>query len=75
MVVKNQDVIINSLGGKDNVCSEGTRIIVDSMKRNGVKRIITCTSLGVGDSYAKCNFITKAFINLMIRKPIADKCI
>lgn len=74
-VVKGQDVIINSLGGWDKVCSEGTKIIVESMKKNGVKKIITCTSLGVGDSYKQCNFFTKAFINLVIRKPIADKCI
>lgn len=42
---------MNSLGGWDDVCSVGTKVIIDSMKKFNVKRIITCSSLGAGDSY------------------------
>ena len=54
-VVAGQDVIINSLGGSlksdVNICSQGTRVILDAMKDANVKRIITVSSFGVGDSY------------------------
>lgn len=66
---------MNSLGGWDDVCSFGTKVIIESMKKYNVKKIITCSSLGVGDSYKECSFLTKVFVNLVIRKPIADKCI
>ena len=72
-ITKEQNVIINSLGGWDDVCSKGTKIIIDAMKENKIRRIITCSSLGVGDSYNNCSFITKGFIWGFISKPIADK--
>lgn len=43
------------------------------MNENNVKRIITCSSLGVGESYKDCNFSTKIVVNTFIKKPIADK--
>lgn len=72
-VVEGQNVIINSLGGWDDVASKGTQVIINAMKEKNVKRIITCSSLGVGDSYNECSFVTKAFIWAIISKPIADK--
>lgn len=72
-VVQNQNVIINSLGGLDDIASKGTKVIIDAMKEKNIKRIITCTSLGVGDSYNDCSFLTKTFIWGFISKPIADK--
>lgn len=72
-VVENQNLIINSLGGMDNIASQGTKVIINAMKEKNVKRIITCTSLGVGDSYKDCSFMTKTFIWGFISKPIADK--
>ena len=72
-VIEGQNVIINSLGGTDNISSNGTKVIIDVMKEKNVKRIITCTSLGVGDSYGDCSFMTKTFIWGFISKPIADK--
>jgi len=72
-VIKNCDLVLNSLGGWNDVCSKGTAIIINSMKKYGIKRIITCTSLGVGDSYKDCSLFTKAFIWAVISKPIADK--
>ncbi len=56
-VTQGQDIIINSLGATtlkgvgSDLCSKGTEIIIKSMKLNSIKRIITCSSLGVGDSY------------------------
>lgn len=56
-VVKGQDVIINSLGNRGfsgpalTVCSEGTPVILDAMKTHQIKRVITVTSFGAGDSW------------------------
>lgn len=71
--VEGNNVIINSLGGWDDVCSKGTEKIIQAMIEKNVKRLITCTSLGCGDSYDNCSFFTKAFIWGVISKPIADK--
>jgi len=43
------------------------------MKESSVKRIITCSSLGVGDSYDKCGKVTKFVIWTIISKAIKDK--
>lgn len=78
-VLKGNEVVLNALGTtKDSgvdICSKGTKILLDGMKKNGVKKIITCTSLGTGDSYQKCNWVSKFFIWAVISGPIADKVI
>lgn len=71
--IEGNNVVIVSLGGWDDVCSKGTEKIIHVMNEKNVKRIITCTSLGCGDSYDDCSFFTKAFIWGFIRKPIEDK--
>ena len=77
--VKTNDIVLNCLGANVlkgpgwDLCSKGTDIIVKAMKENGLKKIITCTSLGTGDSYKKCSAFTKFFIWSMISKPIQDK--
>ncbi|MFN9907246.1 MAG: NAD(P)H-binding protein [bacterium] len=32
----------------DNTCSAGTRAIISAMKKTGVKRMVVCSSWGVG---------------------------
>jgi len=78
-VLKGSQVVINSLGSRAlkgpgvDVCSKGTEKILEGMKNNGIKKIITCSSLGTGDSYSKCSIFTKFFIWAIISRPIADK--
>ena len=43
------------------------------MKQYNKKRIITCSSLGVGSSYNDCSYLVRFFIYMIISKPIADK--
>ena len=75
-VVNGQDVIINSLGSKAgsdvNVCSQGTRVILQAIKDLNVKRILSVTSFGVGDSYKDASWAVRIFL-WIIRKAIADK--
>lgn len=56
--IQNQDAVINCLGigGKGNakpnsLVSDATRILVKSMEKYGVKRLICMSNVGAGDSY------------------------
>lgn len=76
-VVAGQDVIINSLGSTpnnpDDVCTRGTQNIIRAMQRFGVRRLITVTALGVGDSYSQLPFFFKTIVKTVLRKAYADK--
>jgi putative NADH-flavin reductase len=72
-VISQCEIVINSLGGRNDVCSKGTERIIFSMKRFSIKRIITCSSLGVGDSYKEISCFTRFIVCCFIKKPIADK--
>jgi putative NADH-flavin reductase len=72
-VISKSEIVINSLGGMNDVCSKGTEKIIKSMKQYNQRRIITCSSLGVGSSYNDCSYLVRFFIYLIISKPIADK--
>ena len=73
----NSDAVINSLGSNlsenFDICSKGTSVLINEMKKCGVDRIITCSSLGVGDSYSKCGYFTRFIIWSFLSKAIADK--
>ncbi|HUI41244.1 MAG TPA: SDR family oxidoreductase [Terriglobia bacterium] len=52
--VRGQEAALSALGvrrvAKNTILSDGTRILIESMKKLGVKRLIVESSLGVGDS-------------------------
>lgn len=53
-----QDVVISSLGHKrffipTNILSEGTKNVIESMRKKNIKRFICISSLGVNDSRFK----------------------
>ena len=76
-VVAGQDAVINSLGATadnpDDICTQGTRRILAAMQQHGVRRLITVTALGVGDSYDSVPLFFKAIIKTALRKAYADK--
>jgi putative NADH-flavin reductase len=61
--VKGMDVVCIALGSGKNrtstVRSQGTKIIIEAMKTNGVKRLICQSTLGTGESNANLNFFWK----------------
>ena len=53
--VRGQDAVLSALGTPNprktsTLLSEGTKNLVDAMKRNGVERLVCVTILGTGDS-------------------------
>ncbi|CAG8450484.1 15585_t:CDS:2, partial [Dentiscutata heterogama] len=94
-VIEHQDAVINCLGPKPlfatdiDICSRSQTLVISSMKRFGVRRLIAVTSQGVIDDFnedkimkASCtiqpqitNGIQKLFENLFSAKILQDKAI
>jgi putative NADH-flavin reductase len=53
--------------------SVATRILVDAMEANGVKRLITVTGLGAGDSRGHGGVLYNAALSLFLGRIYADK--
>lgn len=65
--VKGQDAVLSALGHKrwiipSSILSEGTRNVVEMMKRHGVHRLICETSLGVGNSRGRLGLYYSLFV-------------
>lgn len=73
--IKDKDAVLCSLGGKgllsrDTTCSVGTKAIVNSMKKQGVNRLIVLSSYGVGPGNRS---LLPWAIRGMLYHPLADK--
>jgi uncharacterized protein YbjT (DUF2867 family) len=75
------DVVIQTLGVNyaaryifegTTLFSESTRILVDAMKAAGMKRLITVTGLGAGDSRGHGGFLYDAFLFPLLLKRVYD---
>jgi putative NADH-flavin reductase len=77
--VEGQDAIINCLGprtlwtGDVDVCSRSQKIIIESMKFHGVRRIIVVSSQSVGGNDKQVGKIQNFFGLIFSGKFIADK--
>lgn len=70
-----QDVVLSALGagGRGGVRAAGTRNIIAAMQRCGVRRFVSLSSLGVGDSRANLNVFWKyVMFGLLLRRAYAD---
>lgn len=56
-----------------NVCSAGTRNVVDPMRSEGVRRLVCVTAWGVGDSHGAVPWFFRAFRWLFLQERYADK--
>ena len=73
--VKDKDAVLCALGGKgllsrDTTCSVGTKAIISSMKKQGVSRLIVCSSYGVGPGNRS---LLPWAVRGMLYHPLADK--
>jgi len=75
--VKGQDIVLSAIGSpassKDAVRSEGTRNIIRAMEKAGIRRLISLSTLGVGDSREMLPFLYKyILVPLFLRHAFAD---
>ena len=74
-VVQGHDAVISSLGAGLNgtVRSQGTLNIIRAMEKHNVRRFISQSSLGVGDSRSNLNFYWKyVMFGMLLRRAYAD---
>ena len=61
-----------SAGTAMNVRSQGTRHVIDAMRRHGVRKLVAQTTFGAGATRGKLPFIYKLMFNLLLKPQIAD---
>ncbi|GMH59704.1 hypothetical protein TrRE_jg7492 [Triparma retinervis] len=72
------DSCVIALGGKtkdvgETMLTDGTRVILDAMKENGVKRVSVVTSIGVGNSKDQAPFFFKVLMATVMKSIFNDK--
>ena len=74
--IEGQDAVISVLGagmGRTNLRTEGTRQIVEAMERTGVRRLVTTSIFGLGNSAQKLPLPWKLVIKpLILRNAYRD---
>ena len=74
-VMPGQDAVLCALGagGKGGVRAAGTRILIEVMRKCGVRRLICLSSLGVAESRANLNFFWRYIMfGLLLRRAYND---
>lgn len=72
------DAVVVALGGKtkdvgETMCSDGTKNVIEAMKKKGVKRVAVVTSIGAGDSKDQAPFMFKMLMATVMSKIFTDK--
>lgn len=64
--------LLGSAGTTINVRSQGTRHVVDAMRRYGVRRLVVQSSYGVGSTRDKLPWVYRLVFALLLKPQIAD---
>ncbi len=73
--VKGHDAVLVALGAgrKGGVRAQGTKNIIDAMERHNVRRLVSQTTLGAGDSHGHLNFFWKHIMfGWLLKQAMAD---
>ncbi len=73
-----QDAVLDTVGGKTpckatTLESSAARTIIDAMQRNGVRRLVVTSMLGVGDSEANAPIYERLLVSTFLRGADKDK--
>ena len=77
--VANQDAVLillsqPSLNAPSTVSSVGTQHIIRAMERHGVRRLVSVTMLGIGESRKNASFLyNRLFVPLLLKHVVSDK--
>lgn len=69
--VRGQDAVLSALGHKrwcypSRILSAGTQHLIDAMRRQGVRRLVVETALGVGDTWWQMGLYYTLFVRVFI---------
>jgi putative NADH-flavin reductase len=69
--VRGQDAVLCALGHKrwlypSRILSDGTRNLVGAMERQGVRRLVCETALGIGDTWGRMGLYYSLFVGVFI---------
>lgn len=75
--VQSQQAVLYALGTRKllrpvTMFSESTRILIDAMKRHGVRRLIVITGIGAGDSKGHGGFFYDQILYRFLTKPMYE---
>ncbi len=74
--IEGQEAVLSAIGAgakRTKLREEGTRIIIEAMQKNGIRRFICQSSFGVGDSRSELPFFTRYIIvAIFLRHAFAD---
>ncbi len=73
-----QDAVLDTIGGKTpykatTLESSAARTIIDAMQRNGVRRLVVTSMLGVGDSEANAPIYERLLVSTFLHGADKDK--
>ena len=74
-----QDAVLSAIGTKPgrsriSVFSEGIRNVIDSMESHGIRRLVSVSGIGAGDSRGHGGFIyARIFLPLLLKQIYEDK--
>lgn len=76
--VLGQDAVVDTIGGKTpykatTLESSVANTVIASMKRNGVRRLVVTSMVGVGDSEANASFYERLLVSTFLRGADKDK--
>ena len=77
-LLKDKDVVLSALGvGKSlksgNLMTNVVSILIPSMNKTSVKRLILLSAFGVGETFSQANFIQKLIFRLPLKNIYRDK--
>jgi len=64
--------VLGSAGTPLNVRSVGTALVMDAMRRHGVRKLVVQTSYGVGSTKPRLSLKWRAIFSLLLKPQIAD---
>ena len=74
--VQGQEAVICALGARDlkptMIRTEGTRTIIEAMKKSSTKRLFVISAMGVGESWSSLSLVNKAFFAILLKSARTD---
>ncbi len=76
--IRNQDAVLDTVGGttpykQTTLETSVAKVVITAMERNGVRRLVATSMLGVGESRANATFYERLLVSTLLRGADEDK--